>query len=135
MGPKGLYHICIIISHLYHHISSVSSVSQYMYLCNHHIACIRPQKTKVSKHWPKASMYVFRQAPTASHLISYVSLYSSRIICITVSEGEGYCLMIFQTTLYTHVHKHIITPEISFLFNLTFLKCTQFYYHAFTQKR
>ena len=125
---------------MYHHISSVS---QYLYLCNHHIACIRPQKAKAPKHTVQ-NFYVCSDGPQRPlisyhlyhciHLISSISLYSSHIICITISEGEGYCPMNFQTTFYTHVYKHIITSEIPFPFYLTYLKSTQFYYHAFTQK-
>ena len=56
------YLIYITISHLYHHISFVSSVSQYLYLCNHHIACIRPQKVRAPKHTAQ-NLYVCSNGP------------------------------------------------------------------------
>ena len=76
----------------------------------------KPPKGKNAQTHGLKPLCVFRRAPKASHLISFVSLYPSHIICISVSEGEGYCPMIFQTTFYTHVHKYIITSEISFPF-------------------
>ena len=137
-GSKGVYHICITICHLYHHIfmyHHISSVSQYLYLCNHYIACICPQKAKAPKHTAQ-NLYLYSDGPQRPlisyhlyhciHLKSSVSLYSSHIVCITISEGEGYCPIIFQKTFYTHVHKHIITFEISFPFYSIYLKSTQF---------
>ena len=118
-GPKGLYHICIIISHLYH---------LYLNICISVIIILHayaPERQKHPNTRPKAFVCV-HMGPKG---------LSSHIICITVSEGERYCLMIFQTTFYNHVHKHIITPEISFPFYLIYLKSTQFYYHAFIKKR
>ena len=76
------YLVCIIISRLYHHIPSVSSVSQYMHLCNHYTACICSQKAKVPKHTAQ-SLYVCLDGP-------YRPLISSHIICITVSGGDGF---------------------------------------------
>ena len=106
-------------SHLYH---------LYLNICISIIIILHaytPKRQKRPTYDPKP-LCMFRQTPKASHLISSVSLYSSHIIYITVSEGEGYCLMIFQTTFNTHVHKHIITYEISFYFHLTYFKSTLF---------
>ena len=85
-----------------------------------------PLKGKSTQTYGPKPLCIFRQTPKVSHLILSVSLYSSHIICITVSEGEGYRLMIFQTTFNTHVHKHIITYEIIFYFQVTYFKSTLF---------
>ena len=119
-------------------ISSVSSVSQYLSVSNVCITVLiphayAPKRQKHPNTRPKASMCV-QTGPKglSSHII--LSLYSSHIICITVSGREGYRPIILQTTFYTHVYKRIITSEISFPFYLTYLKPSQFYYHAFIQK-
>ena len=100
---------------MYRHISFVSFVSQYLYLCNH--LCIHmPQNAKAPKQIAQ-SLYVYSNGPQWP-LISY-HLYQ----CI----WRGWVMSNdFVTTFYTHVHKHVITSEFSFPFYSTYLNSTQF---------
>ena len=93
-GPKGLYLICIstiCISYLYHCIS-ISFCNPYLYHCNSviiipHAYALKRQKRPNTR--PKASICV-QTGPKG---------LSSHIIYITVSGGEGYCLMISKTII------------------------------------
>ena len=81
-SPKGLFLICIIYSSIYVCIS-------YLYLCNYHTTCICPQKAETPKHMAQ-SLYVCSDEPQRP---------LSHLICITVSRGDGCCLMISKTTI------------------------------------
>ena len=96
-GPKGLYLICIICISIFICIS-------YLYLYNHHTACICPQKAKAPKHTAQ-SLYVCSDGPQMP-LISSVSLYL-----------EGRVLSNdFKNNLYTYIHIH---SNHTFIFIIT----------------
>ena len=105
-GPKGMYLICIICVICI----SISVCISYLYLCNHHTACICPQKAKAPKHTAQ-SLYVCSDGPQR-HLIS-----SHLYHCIW---REGYCLMISKTIIIlihiplNHILNHT-TFESTFL--------------------
>ena len=103
-GPKGLYLIRIICILIFVCIS-------YMYLCNHHTACICPQKAKVPKHTAQ-SLYVCSDGPQRT-LISY-HLYHSIWRGRVLSND-------FKNNHYTHIHipfNHILN-HTTFLFIIT----------------
>ena len=89
--------------------SIISFISSF--LCMHYLV---PKGQYAQVHGPNP-LCVLRWTSKVSHLI-----------CITIFGGEEYCLIILQITFYTHIHKHIITFEISFSFHLTYFESNSF---------
>ena len=69
-------------------VSQYLSVSQYLYLCNHHTTWLFSQKAKAPKYTAQ-SLYVSSEGPQRP-FISSVS---------HVSRGEKYCLIILKTII------------------------------------